>query len=361
VRDSFPGLLTSIVGEAPLFCSSGSWLPSGLDLLRTAGLPVPATAISYAGMESYEAALKRVVDGGATLALQHLHAPGEVPLPAHWIPPALVSELNDKANLSRFVPDEFCPPRRVVPIEAAEALELEPGNVIVVKGSTQRSTGAGGAVVIVRRQQQLKELSARLPGCNQVVIEEFQPFVRTMCVTWVATRTGEIHYVGSADQVVDEEGAFQGSWMGSGLAAPPIAVEVGRTIIERGVARGYVGFAGFDMGILPDGRLLVFDLNFRLCTSTPALLWLPVLMEQWPGGCVARLATFRATLPFDQLCRVAAEATRARHLFPLTAFDPATSGWPPGHTSLRGLVTGRNRAETEARCEALGQAGLVTG
>jgi hypothetical protein len=191
-----------------------------------------------------------------------------------------------------------------------------------------------------------------------VVVEEFQPFERTMCVNWAADASGNLHYIGSAEQVVDDEGAFLGSWIGSGLDAPESAIAIGREIMARAVARGYYGIAGFDMGVLADGRVLVFDLNFRLCASTPALLWLPFLLER-KGGLVARMATMTFPSGFDRMCSVAAEAIRAGWLFPISAFDPAVAGWNGTPPSVRGLVLGRDRAETEARCESLAGSGFV--
>jgi hypothetical protein len=245
-----------------------------------------------------------------------------------------------------------------VPIETATGLRLGPGETLVIKGSTPRSTGAGGAVVMARTDQQLRSLPTRLAGCGQVVVEEYQPFVRTMCVTWAATTEGDIHYVGSADQVVDEDGAFHGSWMGPSLGAPEAAVGLGRAIMTAAVELGYVGFAGFDMGVLPDGAILVFDLNFRLCSSTPALLCLPLLEERHPEGYLARLANFRSQRPYQEMCRSALEAVSRGILLPISSFDPALAGWPDRLPSLRGLVVGRDRAETEARCEAMRLAGF---
>lgn len=349
----------TIAGDCAAFCSAGALQPAALDLLELGGVSGSANAIRYAGREDFEATLHRSIAAGRTFAFQHLYPADEVPAESYWIPPALLADLNDKANLDRLVPGEHCPPRKVMGTEEAMRLTVRTGQTIVIKGSTDRSTGAGGAVVMARRDQQLRELPERLEGCTRVVIEEFQPFERTMCVNWAADASGNLHYIGSAEQVVDDEGAFLGSWVGSGLGAPDAAIAIGREIMARAVARGYYGIAGFDMGVLPDGRVLAFDLNFRLCASTPALLWLPILLERTSGRLEARMATMTFPSGFDRMCSVATAATRAGWLFPLSAFDPAVAGWNGTPPSVRGLVLGRDRAETEARCESLARSGFV--
>jgi hypothetical protein len=105
------------------------------------------------------------------------------------------------------------------------------------------------------------------------VVEEFQPFTRTMCLNLAADFQGVVHYVGSADQVVADDGTYMSSWVSPELTPPDSAISLAREIMMRAAAMGYIGFAGFDIGLLPDGRALFFDLNFRVCGSTPTLLW----------------------------------------------------------------------------------------
>lgn len=359
IRESFVGTFATLVGAGTGFCPAGAAGPETVGLIEAARLPFPHSVIRYQDREGFDRELRSLVDRGVTLAFQHVFPPDEIPASACWISPTLLSRLNDKANLAELVPEEACPPRRVLPLQAASALRLPPGETLVIKGSTARSTGSGGAVVIAREESQLRGLPSRLPECEHVVVEEFQPFERTMCVTWAATAEGDLHYVGSADQVVNEDGVFNGSWLGPELPAPRSAIEMGERIMRGAAARGYVGFAGFDMGVLPNGRVLVFDLNFRLCASTPALLWLPVLLERGYGP-LFRLATFRSRIGFREMCATAGGLVRAGRLIPLTAFDSSAAGMPEGEPILRGLVPGRNRAEIEERCQEMRRAGLAT-
>jgi hypothetical protein len=56
-------------------------------------------------------------------------------------------------------------------------------------------------------------------------------------------------------------------------------------IIKRAGTAGYRGVAGIDILRTEDGELFVIDLNFRMCFSTPTLLFYPSLLREWKQGC----------------------------------------------------------------------------
>jgi hypothetical protein len=180
-----------------------------------------------------------------------------------------------------------------------------------------------------------------------------------MCLNFAADHTGEVHFIGSADQVVANDGTYLSSWIGPEFPAPDAALALGREIMRTAADFGYVGYAGFDVGILPDGRPLVFDLNFRICASTAALLWYPEARRRLGPDCHGRIVSASAPIPFDQLITTGHRLIEDGTLLPLGACDTSGSIWADRPPSIRGLVMGRNRAETEARCEALSAQGLT--
>lgn len=358
VRDSSLGPFLTIAGHAPIISSRGTIGPEIRDMYNAAGLPGPTAVSTYCDASEYLLRIRELIEAGNRIALRYLHPRNEIPEAAYWIPPSLVARLNDKAEIGTMVPLRHRPSRRVIPLEEAASIHVPPGGTVVVKGSTSIPTGGGGAVVIIRDARQLAELPTRLAGAERLVVEEFYAFERTMCVTWAATFDGHLHYVGSADQVVNPEGVYLGSWAGAGFEPPAGALEAGRAIMEAAIGAGYVGLAGLDMGVHRDGTVLVFDLNFRPCASTPALLWLPSFAARAGGGLTLRIGTLSSVLPFARMCQVAAVAAERGELLPLGAFNPDRAGWPGRQPVVRGAVLGRNRAETEARCEALAAEGL---
>ncbi len=359
VRDVAACTYVSITGGATLICPLAAVTPEARDLVSGAGLPWPDQALTYSTAEEYGHVLRDGVRPGRRVAFHHAH-PADPDLDQrYWIPRQLLTFLNDKAELTRFVPPENCPPRRVMTPGDAAAFPFSPGSPIVLKGSTPMSTGSGGAVVIAREEAQVRSIGASLGKCERVVVEEFQAFSRTMCLNWAADHTGAVHFIGSADQVVNDEGVYQGSWIGPDFEPPEAALTLGREIMRCAVGLGYVGYAGFDVGIVPDGRVLVFDLNFRICASTTALLWFPEARNRMGPDCHARVMGISSSGSFGDLCRTANRLAAAGIYLPFGAFDPSRSVWMGRRSAVKGAVIGRNRAETEARCEAISAQGLT--
>jgi len=358
VRDVMSGTVVTYSGRAELVCARAA-LPAAMrELAGIAGISCSETPLFYNTAEEFASVLRSAIERGNRIAFQHVHPPGAFPESAYCVPRELLIRLNDKANLPDWAPDGSFPARRVVSMEEAAGWPIEPGKRVVFKGSTARSTGAGGAVVIASTPDDVRSMPEQLEGCSRIVVESFEPFARTMCVTWAADQNGKVTYVGSADQVVTPEGAYSGSWVGPDFPVPEPALVIGEEIMRRAAHAGYVGFAGFDMGLLPDGRVLVFDLNFRLCASTGILLWYPEIRDRNGPDTHARALSITTSLPYAAMVDLAREAVRQGILWPLGCFDPALSVWSGRKPALRGAVVGRNRAETEARCEALRRLGL---
>jgi len=359
IRDTFSALFVTTTGGAPLICFRGVVTEAARALITGAGLPWPERALPYSNAEEYQAVLSECAERGVRVVFQHAHPSDPALDRLYWIPRDLLTRLNDKAELTWFVPASDCPPRRVMTLSEAAALPFDPDTTVVFKGSTERSTGSGGAVVIARTEVEARTIGERLAGCDRIVVEEYQPFERTMCLNWAADYTGQVHFIGSADQVIAEDGAYLSGWIGPEFPPPEAALAIGRDIMHRAAGLGYVGYAGFDVGILPGGRPLFFDLNFRLCTSTVPLLWYPEFRRRLGPDCHARIFSASAPIPFQELIRIARELTDAGTILPLGASDLSGSIWPDRPPTVRGLIGGRNRAETEARCEAIRARGLT--
>lgn len=359
IRDMAPTGYVTITGGSPMICPRSGLTDAARDLMTSAGLPWPEQTLPYTTAAEYQEVLRGCVTRSRRVAFEHAHPTDPELDPLYWIPRDLLILLNDKAELTRFVPAEDCPPRKVMTPAEAAALPYRAGTTMVFKGSTPMSTGSGGAVVIARGEAEVRSIGARLGGCERVVVEEFQAFTRTMCINWAADNTGTLHFIGSADQIVDAEGVYVGSWVGASLPPPEPALHLAREVMNRAVKLGYVGYAGVDVGILPDGRPLAFDLNFRLCGSTTTLLWFPLARDRLGPDCHARLVAISALDSFEELCRTARRLAEDGILLPLGAFDPSRSAWPGRRPLIRAAVLGRNRAETEARCEALSAQALT--
>lgn len=360
--DSRTGNFLSIAGATTTVCARSAASPRGLALLEAAGAPSTPPLAIFDTEGDYQEILTAATRFGSHVAVQYLHSPDELSPDTCWIDPGLLSFLNNKGNLGVLVHVEHTPQRTVVPLDQLEDLEaLRPNRSrpLVLKGATDLHTGSGAAVVIARSGEDIRRARKRFQGCEAVVVEEFLPMERNLCLCY-ASDGGSVEYHGYSDQLTDDQGVYQGNVFAPGVAAPPEAIAAGYHVMNEAVRRGYRGFAGFDMAMLAGGRVAVMDLNFRLCASTPAVLWYGALCQRAAAGLHARYCILRGRHPLAALLLEAFRAVSEGILFPLSVFDPDLSPDPDAAPVIRGLVLGRDRETVERNLARLAETGLVT-
>ena len=204
------------------------------------------------------------------------------------------------------------------------------------------SSGSGGAVMIARAESDIRALPERLAGCERVVVEEFQPFARTFCLNFAADYKGETHFIGSADQVVADDGTYP-----ERVDRPRLRpTRFGRRARARHrSARGgprirrLCGIRFRDPARRPDAclrpefpDLLQHDRPALVSRNPPATVGDPI-----------RILNASASIPFESLCRLARGLVEEGIVFPFGAFDPTgisglTGRRPLGGPSWGGIV-----------------------
>jgi len=357
VRDFHTTGYLTIAGDLELVCSRGGLSPGCLALYQQAGLPVAPRLRIYEDDAGYLALLSGIVTDGDTWAYQHRHPEALLPRSASWIDPDLLSWLNNKLALPEFVPDILVPRREVTTMEAIAGLRPTSARPVVIKGATPYSSGSGGAVAIVRSEADLAAARDQLAGCDAIIVEEFLQLERTWCLNYSSDGLA-VRFLGAGEQITDDQGRYHGNWFDDRMAIPEDAFQAGQEIMRRAMARGYRGFAGFDLGVTTDRRLVAMDLNFRLCGSTAPLLWWPALAERFGPHPTARGVSLASRLPVPETLSLAADACDAGFFLPLAAFDPVATGSKGGPMRVKALLMGRDRDEVEGRLNALVEAGL---
>jgi hypothetical protein len=252
-----------------------------------------------------------------------------------------------------LVPKEHLPARRLVSAPELDSLTTSSSHPLVLKVATGASTGAGAAIAICRSDEDIRNASRRFPGCNDIVVEEFLEIVRNFCLCYASN--GEVvEYHGCSEQLTDGTGGYLGSVFRPSTLPPPEAVSAGFQIMREATTRGY---RGFDTAVLADGGIAVLDLNFRLCASTPALLWYEALREREGRNLHARFAVFRSTASLDMQLPVLREAIDRGALFPLALYDPGLSTHADALPIVRALVLGRDWDEVERHTALLAASG----
>lgn len=220
-------------------------------------------------------------------ALKHLSSKDELIMaqpfldpelrPAYRIPPELTIWLNDKKNMSQYIPAEFLPKRYATFADGtAFASDMQKFALpCVVKVS---SSSAGDGVRICRSEQEVAEAKktfAYMEGA--IFVEEFIEVKHNFCIQFgISHDSGEIEMIGFNEQFIDRRGEFLG-----GIVHPenpyPVVDEINEILEEQVLpnirALGWYGVGGIDVLVSQNGKMYVIDPNFRH-TATFAIVCL---------------------------------------------------------------------------------------
>lgn len=357
ILDSMTGGQIPVAGDMSIFCAAGASTPEGLQLLRDAGFDIPRVVFRYSAVTDYLHKLKNLYNERRKIVLLHVHPASELPPEACWVKPETLSFLNNKANLATLVSPRHVPTRRML-MPSRLVIELSSHRFpLVVKAATDESSGGGVDVIICRTSRDLKRATVLFQSCARVVIEEFLPIKRNLCLNYAATAEGMINYLGCAEQLSDAQGKYQGNWIDATTMAPPLAIEIGTRVVAAGFALGYYGCVGIDMALLEDDRIVVFDLNFRVNGSTAALL-LAESVQRTSGRTVLRFRPLQGSGTCRDLFNSAYAAIHKGIFLPFSSYDPEAGGYPRTRPRMTGLILGNTREEVEEHERELSTMGL---
>lgn len=354
-RDQGTAAFLPLSGTAVGIAARSTLTPPVLDLLEEAGHPIPAVRHEYQDERGYERLLARLARVGHRFAMNHFHPLSQIPREAWWIDPVVFADLNDKASLARYVPRAHRPRRVVAPLMEVRQVARGFQTPFLLKASTGWSSGSGMAVRIISSPAELQAALREWRGVKTVVVEEFQTFTRNLCLNY-ATDGNRVRYLGSGEQLVDGT-AYLGSWVDRESRAPKAAIALGHEIMERGRQRGYIGIAGFDIGITPRGHPIAFDLNFRLCGSTLPLLYQDALRERSRKMSCSTSIRAEGKQGAKRMLATTRAAVRAGIFLPYAIFTPEPETCQT-HPVVYGLILGRDRQAVERNRARLARAGL---
>jgi len=329
-------------GEHALVVHEACVTPRVVELLRRSGHLISGEAIVYSDESSFVGCLREIFLRGSKILSNHAPDSRILPKDAYLVPPETLILLNNKANLGSYVPEANTVPRRFIPCYENGLPEWLQAPT-VLKGATVYSTGAGNCVAIARDATELADawelMCARADVLDGIVAEDLLEFSHTWCVQ-VAITKDSVTYLGAAEQICDN-GHWVGNYCGTGHEAPNDVQSLALDISEKGRNAGYCGIAGFDMGIF-NGKLLVFDLNFRACGSTPQLL-LHASACSRVGGSVTRSFKCESAEPFEHAVSRVGAILDAGSFVPTSAFDGNAEH--EVSSVIAGFVVGRDDQE----------------
>lgn len=344
VLNALTGGQLTLAGEMTVLCSRGVSTPPALQLLRDAGLPIPSHLYKFSTGAEHLDQLRILSKSGRRIVLNHSHPIGDLPVESCWIPLKLLNYLNNKANLEELVPDAHVPERNLYTVGQLRANVDNFKFPVVIKAAVNETSGGGVDVRICRNRADFDRLPAEFCAAEKLVVEEYLSICRNLCLNYALMADGQVVYCGCAEQVSDEQGIYRGNWLDSDLGLPELVLTLGDHIADKGVASGYYGFLGIDVAILPDGRVMAFDLNFRANGSTTALLFSNSIVCH-TGKTVMRLRSWRSRIGYRHLLKIAYSLLQSGSFLPLWSYDPRADGLRESEARLGGLMIGFTREE----------------
>jgi hypothetical protein len=341
--DSLTGAPLPVAGDLPVVCSVGFDTALGAELAGLAGVAVAPNRIQFSAGEQLEALARALAVPGRKAALSHAPPKGAVAPDQSSINLELLADLNDKANLARLTRPEHVPPREVVARSdffAAGEQRLP----IVLKASTDQSSGGGYAVAVCRSEGEMEDAERLFASCDRIVVEQFLDIVRNPCLSFAVMPDGAVRYLGFADQDVTPEGKYRGNWLALDPPLDEADIEAAAEPVRRGAAMGYRGFAGVDIAMTREGRTYVLDLNYRINACTAPLLLAPALRER-TGAPLMHFRRLTCPAGARRLAEVIRPYVVTGRVVPLNLFDADAAGYVGKPSISQALILGESRAD----------------
>ncbi len=341
---------TSLVyaGTMPTLCAAACATPAVAALLREGGHRRIAPVIAYRDVDDMRERMNELAARGHRFLAHHIPNTAWFADACHFVPTATLIEINDKARLADFVPGEAVPWRRIfLPAELRQAPSADLSCPVVLKACTRLPTGGGYDVIVCPDAASLaagwQALREKAGDLHAVVAERWLDCSRSWCAQ-VGIGRERIAYLGAAEQICSPEGRWLGNYHGRGYEAPAGVEALALAIARAGQARGFVGFAGFDI-VAADGRLWVIDLNFRACGSLAQVLFQDSMCAR-AGGAVTRNWTAKTALPLEAARRRLGPRLADGSFAPIKAYDGAAVGEPL--TVVGGFLVGDDAGHIDA-------------
>ncbi|EIT85724.1 hypothetical protein A374_07814 [Fictibacillus macauensis ZFHKF-1] len=345
--DLLTGSQLAVLGSMPTICNVGVVSQRSLSLYNEAGLEIEAPRYEYTTENEYRALLASFAQKQKKAVVQHIHPEGELSFESYWIDPKLVQYLNNKANLSELVPQGDSPKRLTV--QACDVIQAKKNFPFpfVLKAATNEANAAGFDVWICHDEEEFQRAHAKFAADEELVIEEYLNIEKNYCVQFASHQNGDLTYLGTALQNIDEKGKYKGNWIGEHAEPARHVIEMGKAIMKEGVKKGYRGIAGIDIAVTDEGRAVAFDLNFRVNGSTAALLLKDSINEQL-GATEIKYVSWKSHNGMAPLYDLLQEGVANRLFIPLSIYDGNVGIYNPSDSLVQGLLLGSSEHEIAA-------------
>ena len=261
------------IADIPVLVHRATQTEKAQRLHKVAGLPWVEQPYTYETQEEYLSQIQSWCEQGKTIVCQYLHETDQMNRECYWMDAEKFNQLNSKAYIDHLIDSKFVPSRLNVELyKLSDALKNWKPPVVLKPGDDSPTSGGDG-VIICKNNDELTEglRQFRMTGTDSVIIEELLQTKDNFSCQFVYSEELGIQYLGASQQMTDENGNYEGNIIIDEV--PQKVIEAGYHIMERGVAEGFVGVAGFDLIVTEAGDVQAIDLNFRQNGSTSMLMF----------------------------------------------------------------------------------------
>ncbi|NUS72454.1 MAG: hypothetical protein HOQ05_03515 [Corynebacteriales bacterium] len=342
----------AVAGDTPVICSAGAIEPTLLGVLRHSGMSVGEDLRPYKSESDFVDLFTQAQAHGEIIATDYPQ-PDSIVAPAATLNSAsLIGYLNNKGKLGELTSIDFCADRRVIPSEAALTLPTEKSWVL--KAATDSANG-GGFDVFIHRANAPISWPEFLNFTPEVVVEDYEHFLTNWTVHLIVGVQDEPLLLGITEQRIEHTGRFLGAHYSPETSAPTELIYECFNVARRAAKLGYRGFAGVDAGITPAGRLIIFDLNFRINSSSCPLLALRTCRPSALDG--AALSTrWTSERPIAEMLQLLSAPINEEYLLISAGHDARLTDQPSSRSMVQAWIFGDDVDQVTARrnqCERL--------
>ncbi len=351
--DTVTSLLAGLLNGRTAIRHEGGGVEDILAIYRSAGIEVEEETLLYSTQEEAYSLADTLIKQGKRLFNPYPLPAGRFPDNVFLVPLKLWRFLNAKVNLDSIVPPEFMPERKYLSCEELDS--LEPSGPLFLKAAGDATTGWGYAVHPCQDKATFDNarrwFAEHRDSVTGVIAEEWVNVSICWCAG-ISISDSETLCFGGAEQLFSSTARQSGSMIDPEFMFPDegrlLAVRVG----EAARRMGYLGIAGLDIGLRNDGRLVVFDPNFRFNASTAQLLFHDSAVAR-TGHSVTRSFHAEPGCTFNKLATRLEAPIRDGGFVPTRIFNGEKHPLSMDRHFVTGFVLGHDRIEAEGAVQLL--------
>ncbi|ODV54542.1 L-aspartate--L-methionine ligase LdmS [Lysinibacillus fusiformis] len=306
------------IADIPVLVHRATQTEKAQELHQLTGLPWVEQPFSYDTQEEYLAHIRSWCEDDKTIVCQYIHDLEHMDRQCYWMDAEKFNELNSKAYIDHLIDSKFVPSRlNVETYRLSDAIKNWQPPVVLKPGDDSPTSGGYGVIICHNKEELTEGLRQfRMTGTESIIIEELLQTKDNYSCQFVYSEELGIQYLGASQQITDENGIYHGNIIVDEV--PEKVIEVGRHIMEQGVAEGFVGVAGFDLIVTEAGDVQAIDLNFRQNGSTSMLMFHDTL-----GKPINKFASYVAQSPQENevFFQTIKKFVEQKILFPLSFYD----------------------------------------